>query len=105
MTYIAQIVYRILVDGVSTEQYEMQWRLILADDERQALTKARRIGMREESTFANRHGQTVCWKLVAIKELQPIELEHGGLLWSSITECKPIVSPDWYSAETLVAQA
>ncbi len=93
--YTSQIIYRIRCEGVISEQYEEQWRIIFADNEREALDKAKEVAREEEATFVDRHGRTVSWQLVAVKSLQPIELKHGTLLFSSVKEVEPIADPIW----------
>jgi len=94
-SFTAQIIYRIECEGLPTDQYEEQWRLIYADDEQTALTKARQAGKDEESTFIDRHGRTMCWRLLAVKDLQPIELTNGGLLFSMVREAEMVAAPLW----------
>lgn len=93
--YTSQIIYRIKCEGVISEQYEEQWRIIFADDERDALMKARDVAREEEATFVDRRGRTVSWQLVAVKSLQAIELKHGSLLFSAVKEVEPIADPIW----------
>lgn len=94
-TFTAQIIYKIVCDGIKSEQYEEQWRLVFAEDDRTALTEARRIGTAEEATFVDRHGRTVQWKLVAVKDLKELSVEQGALLFSMIREVEPIAAPLW----------
>lgn len=93
--YTAQAIYRIKCEGVKSEQYEEQWRIVYADNELEALSKARNIAAEEEATFADRHGRIINWELVAIKDLKPIELKQGGLLFSVLREIEPIAAPVW----------
>ncbi len=94
-TYTAQIIYRIKCDSIGSEQYEEQWRIVFADDEREALNKAREIGQNEESVFVDRHGRTVYWQLVAVKDLQLVDLKQGAVLFSTIREVAPVAAPLW----------
>jgi len=94
-TYVAEMIYSITCDGIQTEQYEQQWRLVVAADEAEGLEEARKMAQLEEATFIDRQGRTICWKLAAVKELQPIALEPGALLFSSVKEVTPIVEPLW----------
>jgi len=94
-SFTARIIYKIECEGVSTEQYEEQWRLIFADDERQALQQARELAVTEVSAFPDRHGRTISWKLIAIKDLQETPLQHGTLLFSVIREAEPVAAPVW----------
>lgn len=93
--YVAQLIYRIRCAGIQEEQYEEQWRLIFAADERAALESAHRIGSSDEAVFADRHGRIIEWQLVAVKDLQPVSLEHGSLLASVVKEVSPVASPVW----------
>jgi len=95
LTFTAQIIYRIECENILTEQYEEQWRLIFANDENDALSRARMTAQEEETTFIDRHGRAVCWKLLAIKDLQPVHLENGALLFSTLKEVEPVAAPLW----------
>ncbi|MBS1688820.1 MAG: DUF4288 domain-containing protein [Bacteroidetes bacterium] len=94
-TFVAQIVYRIECEEQSTDQYEEQWRLIFAEDEPLALKEAQKVAKDEEATIIDRHGRTIIWKLVAVKDLQPIEIGNGELLFSVVKEVEPIAAPVW----------
>lgn len=94
-TFIAQIIYRIECAGVDTEQYEEQWRLVMATDLNEALESSREIAKGEESMFVDRQGRTINWKLVAVKDIQEVNLEHGTLLISTVKEVTPIADPIW----------
>ncbi len=94
-SYTAQIIYRIECEGLPTDQYEEQWRLVYAANEREALLEARITGKNEEATFIDRLGRTICWRMLAIKDLQPIELKNGGLLFSMVREAELVAAPVW----------
>lgn len=94
-TYIAQLIYSIECSGIQTEQYEEQWRLVLGRDEQDALTKARGMAAKEECVFVDRQGRAVQWRLIAVKDLQEIELEDGALLVSTVKEISPVTDPVW----------
>lgn len=94
-SFTAQIIYRIECDGQHTDQYEEQWRLVFADDMQQALVQARDAGMQEETTFIDRKGRTICWRMLAVKDLQPVELSNGSLLFSIVHEPEPVPAPIW----------
>ncbi len=93
--FTAQIIYRIKCSSIVSEQYEEQWRLVYAEDEREALDKAREIGMDEEATFVDRHGRTVFWEMIAVKDLQEVQLRQGAMLFSTVREVEPIAAPLW----------
>lgn len=97
-TYTAQIIYRIKCSGTKTEQYEEQWRLIFGNNEREALEQARTIALDEEATFIDRHGRTIVWEMVAVKDLQQVELRNGTLLMSTVKEVEPIAAPVYMEA-------
>lgn len=94
-SFTAQIIYRIECEGNSTDQYEEQWRLVYADDEASALTLAKEAGKSEEATFIDRHGRTICWRMLAVKDLQPVELKNGGLLFSVVRDAELVAAPLW----------
>src|SRR5690349_5249362 len=93
--FVAQLIYRILCEGISEEQYEEQWRLLFAPDEGAALEAARGLGSLEEAAFADRRGRIVRWQLVAVKDLQRVSLQHGSLLGSIVREVVPVAAPLW----------
>lgn len=93
--YLSQAIYRIICEGVATEQYEEQWRLLYAMDERTALANAREVAHEEECTFVDRHGRTVAWQFVAVKDLSEVALNHGTLLFSQLREVEPVTGPLW----------
>ncbi|MDR3680144.1 MAG: DUF4288 domain-containing protein [Flavipsychrobacter sp.] len=94
-TYTAQIVYCIECEGRPTDQYEEQWRLVFAEDERLALDEARAIAKNEEQTIIDRHGRDIRWQLVAVKDIQEVTLTNGSLLFSVVKEAEPIAAPVW----------
>jgi hypothetical protein len=94
-SFTAQIIYHIECEGKPTGQYEEQWRLVYAEDETDALTEARHAGKKEEATFIDRHGRTICWRMLAVKDLQPVELKNGGLLFSMVREAELVPAPVW----------
>lgn len=93
--YIAQFVYRIDCDGLFTDQYEQQWRLIYAPTAQEGLKLALQVGNNEANTFVDRHGRTIKWELLAVKDIQPIMLTHGSLLFSQIHEQEMVPAPLW----------
>jgi len=97
-SFTAQIIYRIECEGLPTDQYEEQWRLVYADNEENALVIAREMGKNEDATFIDRHGRTMCWRMLAIKDLQPVELTNGGLLFSMVREAEMVAAPLWAAA-------
>lgn len=99
--YTAQIIYRIKCDGIATEQYEEQWRLVYATDTRDALFQSRVIAKEDEASFIDRHGRTVFWELVAVKDLQEVDMKQGALLFSELKEVEPIASPLWTAPVTV----
>jgi hypothetical protein len=93
--YTAQIIYRIKCNGTTTEQYDEQWRLIFATDDREALLHAKAIAKEEEMAFVDRHGRAIAWELVAVKHIQEVALTNGMLLFSELKEASPVASPVW----------
>lgn len=98
--YTAQLIFKITCGDVPTEQYEEQWRLVFADDNRKAIDEARKVAKNEEATFVDRHGRTITWQFIAVKDLQMIEIENGVQLFSMIKEVTPIAEPVWTESLT-----
>ncbi len=94
-SFAAHIIYRIICSKMKTEQYEEQWRILYATDERAALEEARKLGKNEECTFTDRYGRTVTWEMIAVKELNEVIMQHGALLFSTVKEVEPIADPVW----------
>jgi hypothetical protein len=94
-SFTAQIIYRIECEGMPTDQYEEQWRLVFAESMEAALIEARNTGLTEEATMIDRHGRTICWRMLAVKDVQPIELENGALLFSMVREPELVAAPLW----------
>lgn len=89
------IIFKIECEGVRTEQYEEQWRLILAANEQDALQQARETAIHEEERFTDRHGRMVQWKFLAIKDIQETAIQSGALLFSMLRETDPVAAPIW----------
>lgn len=94
-SFIAQVIYRIECEGLPTDQYEEQWRLVFATDVHEALTEARTLSKDEEATIIDRHGRTVCWRLLAVKDIQPVDLNNGSVLFSMVREAELVAAPIW----------
>ena len=94
-TFVVQLIYRIDCEDVKTEHYEEQWRLIFAEDPDAALNNAQKVAADEECIFVDRHGRTIAWKLIAVKDLQEITPENGVLLASAVREAGPVADPIW----------
>jgi hypothetical protein len=94
-SFIAHIIYRIVCETVTSEQYEEQWRILFTNTEEEALDEARRLGKEEETCFVDRHGRSICWEMIAVKELHEVNLKHGAVISSSVKEVEPIAAPVW----------
>jgi len=86
--YLTKIVYQIICGrGSHTPQFDEQLRLISANDEHEAFSKAQRIGVLEEESFFNQQQQLVKWKFIDVCELYKIsELTDGAEMYSRIQE-------------------
>ena len=68
-------------------QFDEQLRLIYAEDELQAFTKAEITGLREEEMFINKKQKLVHWKFIAVSGLYSLnELSDGAEVFSRIIE-------------------
>lgn len=68
-------------------QFDEQLRLISANDEEEAFTKATAIGEREQDMFFNQQQKMVQWKFINIAELYRLSgLLDGAEMYSRIQE-------------------
>ncbi len=88
--YIAKIIFRVQCgDGKHTPQFDEQYRLIEAKNVKEALTKAKNTGQKEDITFMNTLMLPVRWQFIDVAELTELaELSDGIELFSSIKETK-----------------
>lgn len=86
--FLAKIIFRIVCgNGEHAPQFDMQLRLIQAEDETVAFSKARVIGESEQSSFLNHHQKLVQWKFINVSELYKLsELIDGAELYSRVQE-------------------
>jgi Domain of unknown function (DUF4288) len=86
--YLAKLVYRIICgDGNHTSQFDEQLRLIYAEDDFHAFTKARLIGEKEEDHFQSFYKKPVKWKFIDVSEMHLLDnLIDGAELYSRINE-------------------
>ncbi len=86
--YTAKIIFRIICgSGKHTPQFDEQFRLVDAPDEKNALLKASLIGEDQQDCFLNNKQQTVKWEFIAVTELYRLgELSDGAEIFSQIEE-------------------
>lgn len=86
--YLAKLVYRIISgDGNHTPQFDVQYRLVRAEEAGWALEKANILGRIGESTFENEKCEPVKWKFIAVEDVSKIPvLDDGAQLYGHILE-------------------
>lgn len=86
--YLVKVIFRIICgEGTHTAQFDEQLRIVQAEDERTAFTKAQQIGVDEEQSFFNIKQQIVQWKFVNVAELYLLNgFIDGAELYSRIYE-------------------
>jgi Domain of unknown function (DUF4288) len=86
--FLAKIIFRIVCgNGEHTPQFDMQLRLIQADDETEAFSKAQAFGEKEQVSFLNQQQQLVEWKFINVSELYKLSaLIDGAELYSRVQE-------------------
>jgi hypothetical protein len=86
--FLAKIIFRIVCgNGEHTPQFDMQLRLIQADDETEAFSKAHAFGEKEQVSFLNQQEQLVQWKFINVSELYKLSaLIDGAELYSRVSE-------------------
>lgn len=92
--YLATMTYRIVCgDGAHIPQFDEQYRLIMAGNEKEAFDKATAVGKQEEEVFLNSQKETVKWEFVGITELAALkELRDGMELVSRVAEHDDVYS-------------
>jgi Domain of unknown function (DUF4288) len=77
-------------------------RLIQADDEQEAASKAKLIGTAEQHEYTNSIGELVTWRFVSVVEVQDLCEDHlsdgievfSSLKWKNLSsKDEPIVTP------------
>ena len=86
--YLTKIIFQIICgNGNHTPQFDEQLRLILADDETQALLKARKLGEDEQDLFLNEQNDLVRWKFIDVTDLYKLStMIDGAEIFSRIEE-------------------
>ncbi|MBS1599927.1 MAG: DUF4288 domain-containing protein [Bacteroidetes bacterium] len=86
--FLAKITYHIICgDGNHTPQFDEQLRLINAENELQAIQKAKQIGEKEQMCFLNNKQQLVQWKFIGVTEVNVMPaLMDGAEVYSRICE-------------------
>jgi len=86
--FLAKIIYHIICgDGKHTTQFDEQLRLVQAENELQAIKKAKQIGEKEQISFFNCNQKLVQWKFIDVSELYSFdEITDGCELYSRVHE-------------------
>jgi len=86
--YLSKIVYRIVCgSGKHTAQFDAQLRLVTAQNEYEALQKARKLGEEEAESFYNEKQELVKWQFIGVAELYRIhQWTDGAEIYSRIEE-------------------
>lgn len=86
--YLSKIVFRIVCgDGDHTPQFDEQLRLVEANDEQEAFSKAVEMGESGSDVFENERKALVRWEFVNVAELYKLTaLIDGAELYSRIQE-------------------
>ena len=85
--YLAKLIFRIVCgDGNHTPQFDEQLRLISAEDNEQAFSKAQSLGQAEGDGFPGQY-KMVKWRFINVAELYRMtELIDGAELYSRVQE-------------------
>jgi len=86
--FLAKVIFRIVCGkGDHTPQFDNQLRLIQADDETEAFSKAQTIGENEQASFLNQQEKIVQWEFINVSELYKLSaLIDGAELYSRVHE-------------------
>ena len=87
-SYLSKIIFQIICgDGNHTPQFDEQLRLIFAEDESEALAKAKKIGEDGQDSFFNEKKQLVKWQFIDVAELYKLSnMTDGAEIFSRIEE-------------------
>lgn len=86
-TYLAKLVFNIVIENNSASQFDEQIRLIEAKSLEEAFFKARAIGKQEDGAFTNAKNKQVSWKFIDVTELYPLQdVKDGDQLYASTHE-------------------
>lgn len=83
--YLTKLVFQIRVGDFSESQFDIQQRLVLAEDLPVAMEKARTIGRSEETSFVNVRGEQVSWIFTGVSELRELPVLSDGMQLCSAT--------------------
>jgi Domain of unknown function (DUF4288) len=86
--YLIKLIYQIVIgDGPHVPQFDVQLRLISADDPDWALEKAEIVGRIGASSFINASNEQVRRTFIAVEDVRKIgDLEDGAELYAQIIE-------------------
>jgi hypothetical protein len=80
--YVIKLVYQIMTES-GKPQFDVQLRLIRADELEWAIEKAHTMGRLGETMFSNQNLNQVRWKFVGVSDLIPLAgIEDGVQLYS-----------------------
>ena len=85
--FVAKLVYQLKTNEEPVAQFDEQLRIIEAVNEELALEMAYQTGLMNQEDIISKNEQTVCWKFIAVTEIQHIgEIAHGKEIHYKITE-------------------
>jgi hypothetical protein len=84
--YLGKIIFRIIYERSGKNLFDEQFRLILAENERDAFARAQRIGLAEEESFKDGRQRSVQWQFLGVAELSNIKELCDGVELISKTE-------------------
>ncbi len=83
--FIAKMIFRIIVSDEKKSQFDIQWRLILAQSINNAISQAKEIGYSEEEIFSSANNKTVEWKFIDVESIDELPELNNGTLVDSVT--------------------
>ena len=87
--YSAKLVFESTINGVKEPNFlcEESIRVLLADSEEDARTRAEQIGRAAEHDYMNEAGESVRWQFVSVLEVQDLsetDLQDGTEVFSKL---------------------
>ena len=83
--YISKLVFRIETESAVNCGFDLQYRLVQAASETEALEAAFQLARTEELVFVNAAGETIHWTFAGIAALHMLDAFEPGMLLISET--------------------
>ncbi|GAB5539429.1 MAG: hypothetical protein Salg2KO_15320 [Salibacteraceae bacterium] len=95
--YIVKLIFAVTSETKSVDQVDEQWRVVWANNAKEAKEKSLEIGKAETESFFRTDGERIAWRYVATTDIFELSsLKDGETIFS--------FSPEVYDAESYLNQ-